>query len=298
MKNILVVHLVRANNGIETFKRFLDSYHQYPGGVEHDLLIVFKGFGDFQSTKEYKTLLAPFQHLTLEISDEGFDITAYFAAVWCYSEQYRYFCFLNSYSVIQADEWLRKLHDNITKSGVGLAGASGSWNSHHSNVFNWFITFGGVVHYQSPTKKLANIENRPWWKKVISRIKEVPVNTSFLIHFNAFPNYHLRTNAFMISGEDMLSLKCPVMRTKMDAYKFEGGKHGLTMQMLKKGKRVIVVGKDGAGYEKEAWNNSKTFWRFGQENLMVADNQTRDYQEGTVERRNHLASLAWDQEKD
>lgn len=97
MKELCVVHLVRAYHSIEPFRCFLESYRQNPGVIEHDLLIVFKGFGQPQDIAEYHELLAPFRYTTIDVSDEGFDITAYFAAVNRYSEHYRYFCFLNSY---------------------------------------------------------------------------------------------------------------------------------------------------------------------------------------------------------
>lgn len=42
---------------------------------------------------------------------------------------------------------------------------------------------------------------------------------------------------------------------------------------------MIVVGKDGEGYDKKEWRKSRTFRQSEQENLLVADNQTRDYQE-------------------
>ena len=96
-----------------------------------------------------------------------------------------------------------------------------------------------------------------------------------------------------ISSRVMRGLKCPTIRNKMDAYRFESGKNGLTKQILRKGKKVIVVGRNGIGYEKEAWNVSKTFRQSGQENLMVADNQTRDYQGGSPERRGYLSTITW-----
>ena len=83
------------------------------------------------------------------------------------------------------------------------------------------------------------------------------------------------------------------MKTKQDSHRFESGKKGLTRQILKMGKRVIVVGKDGVSYEKEEWCQSRTLWQSEQENLLIADNQTRDYQEGYPERRRHLFSLSW-----
>ena len=289
MKELCVVHLVRAQNGIEPFRRFLESYRGNPGGIEHDLLIVFKGFARPQDTAECRELLAPFRHAAFNVSDEGFDITAYFSVVKRYSEQYRYFCFLNSYSVILDINWLKKLHENICRPGVGLVGATGSWGSH--NPYQSIFKLPSVA----PQKK-----KRPLYKALLlplvifalrlrQAIRDIPIRMSF----DLFPSYHIRTNAFMISGELMKKLKCPSMKTKMDAYRFESGRKGLSRQILAMGKRVIVVGKDGRGYEKEDWRESRTFWRYEQENLLVADNQTRDYQEGCQERRQYLSSFAW-----
>ncbi len=297
MKELCVAHLVRAQNGIEPFRDFLESYRQNPGGVEHDLLIVFKGFDHPQDIEEYCALLTPFRYLTLEISDEGFDITAYFAVVEHYSDKYKYFCFLNSYSVIQDREWLRKLYENISRSGVGLVGATGSWHSHNATVRARYRSIVAAV-FRRHNKGLSNIENRPpkknhFWKSIFSKIRAVRRSFTYMIHFDPFPNFLIRTNVFMISGELMKSLECPVIQTKMDAYKFESGKRGLTIQILNKGSRVIVVGKDGVGYEKEAWHKSKTLWQYDQENLLVTDNQTRDYQDGTAERRRFLSLLSW-----
>ena len=138
MKELCVVYLARAHNGIEPFRNFLESYRKNPGGIEHDLLIVFKGFSNPQDNGAYLALLTPYQYAMFNISDQGLDITAYFAAVERYSEQYRYFCFLNSFSVILDSEWLKKLYQNISKPGVDLVGATGSWNSHNASSRAWF----------------------------------------------------------------------------------------------------------------------------------------------------------------
>ncbi len=121
----------------------------------------------------------------------------------------------------------------------------------------------------------------------------VKMYVPLLMHFDGFPNYHIRTNAFMIDGALMRSFRFKLPKNKMDGYIFESGKRSLTKQVLGKGLKVIVVGKDGIGYEKETWSESKVFWRHDQENLLVADNQTRRYQQGTVEERSYLSSLAW-----
>ncbi len=85
----------------------------------------------------------------------------------------------------------------------------------------------------------------------------------------------------------------PNIKSKRDAYKFESGKLSLTLQIIKMGKKPLIVGKDGIGYEKELWNKSRTLWSFEQENLLVADNQTMDYQNGTKEKRRTLSLVAW-----
>lgn len=305
MKELCVVHLIRASNGFEPFNIFLESYQKNPGGIEHDLVIIFKGFQEINEIEKYRSALAPFQHKVLIISDRGYDIGSYFFAFRIYSEQYRYFCFLNSFSIIQDKEWLKKLYQHISKPGVGLVGATGSWNSANLNARNWFANvFKNEIRDKVHTKNWEHKELQPQSDKfhhIVLAFLKASLNffrrlydKSFrLIHFGYFPNYHIRTNAYMISSDILKTIKCPLMRTKYNTHRFESGKNGLTMQILKMELRVLVVGKDGLGYEKETWNKSKTFWIADQENLLVTDNQTRKYQDGTEERRNYLSHLAW-----
>ena len=304
MKEICVVHLVRASNGIKPFQRFLESYRINPGGIEHDLMIVFKGFDHQNNTQEYCELLKPYDHITFHVLDEGYDITAYFTVTKCYSEHYQYFCFLNSFSIIQDYEWLRKLYENISKLNVGLVGATGCWNSNNTNARAWFNGLPEEIRSKKDIKSWKNIEVAQtnesifyklfaYWKAVVYLSGQILKNIYFLIHYNPFPNYHLRTNTFMISGKDMCSLEKPNIKSKRDAYKFESGKLSLTLQIIKMGKKPLIVGKDGIGYEKELWNKSRTLWSFEQENLLVADNQTMDYQNGTKEKRRTLSLVAW-----
>ena len=96
----------------------------------------------------------------------------------------------------------------------------------------------------------------------------------------------------MISGELMKSLERPV-KTKFDAYRFESGRTGLTKSILAMGKIALVVGKDGKVYEKEAWHESKTVFQADQENLLIADNQTRMYECATPDCRRALFAFAW-----
>ena len=287
MRELCVVHLVRIHNGFEPFRRFLESYRANPGGIDHDLLITFKGFSDPGELQEFAKLLTPFKHLTLEVPDDGFDITAYLASVLRYADRYRYFCFLNSHSVILDRDWLEKLHRHIVRPGIGMVGATGSWQSHRGNTPTWLLPFAITKHFFQ-TRKEGGLLKRTGGA-LVSCLQDGP----YLFDFHPFPNCHLRTNAFMISGDLMLRIKCPSMISKRDAYRFESGKNGLTMQVVREGKRVLVVGKDGIAYEQERWHESRTFWQSEQENLLVADNQTRDYAEGSFSRRDYLRLTAW-----
>jgi hypothetical protein len=297
-KEICVVHLVRPANGIAPFRRFLESYRINPGGIEHDLLVVFKGSRPSHDTAEYSELLAPIRQTTLDISDEGLDITAYFAAAGLYWRQYRFFCFLNSYSVILDPDWLKKLHNILCMPDVGLVGATGSWISHRISALTFLRNRSKYKrehrHKNLPSDNTgAGIQSdRRWFPTLIAKIEPVWRLFRYGIYFDYFPSYHIRTNCFMIEGKLMNSFRRPI-RTKIDAYKFESGKKGLTRNILAMGKKVLVVGADGRGYEKEAWCESNTFFQSEQENLLVADNQTREYEYGSPDRRRFLSSLAW-----
>jgi hypothetical protein len=304
MKELCVVHLVRAHNGIEPFRRFLESYKTNSGGIEHDLLIVFKGFDHHQDTTKYLELLTPFIYEALNVPDEGFDIAAYFVVVKRYSDQYRYFCFLNSFSVIQDREWLMKLYENILQPDAGLVGATGCWNSNKNNARAWFRGLPAEIYRKREIKNWETLEVltpeesylytvKAYWKAAFFLSRQIWRHLYSLIYFDSFPNYHVRTNTFMILGELMNSLEYPIIKSKMDAYKFESGRKSLTLQIIKKGKKTLIVGKDGIGYDKEIWHKSRTFWSFDQENLLVADNQTIKYQNGTKEKRQYLSLIAW-----
>lgn len=287
-REIGVVHLVRAQNGIETFKCFLKSYRQNDGGIEHDLIVVMKGFSEKYGKAEYMELLKDLKHITFEVPDIGYDITAYFAAFRHFAKQYKYFCFLNSFSVIQVKDWLHKLHEYISQSNVGLVGATGSWQSHRPGGKSLFgsLIMVGTTHYQLYLEKV-------YWKRMLLGIIGAWQHIPLLLNCKPYPNFHIRTNAFMISSDLMQRINYPMINSKSDALEFESGRNGLTMQVLLLNMKALVVAKDGIGYEMKSWNESKTFWQSEQENLLVADNQTRDYQFGNLERRGYLSCLAW-----
>jgi hypothetical protein len=132
MSEICVFHLVRIGHPISDFQNFLSSYGKYPAGFDHDLVIIFKGFNNDSELKQYNELLVGVKHQPLFIPDIGFDIETYFTVSKYFNANY--ILFLNSYSVILDTQWLKKFHDIAKKDGVGLVGATGSYESFHLNL--------------------------------------------------------------------------------------------------------------------------------------------------------------------
>lgn len=148
--------------------------------------------------------------------------------------------------------------------GVGLVGATGSWQSHYTTVFKKhkiFYEFDKSVVYNFRKYKLF-LKAVFFWR--------------FL--FGAFPSPHIRTTAFIIKPEIFFQLSNKQrFKTKFDAYIFENGRNSLTNQLLHKGFKILVIDNKGIHYEIGKWHLSKTFWISNQENLLISDNQTRIY---------------------
>ena len=271
MNQIGVIHLARAQNGLKPFEDFLRSYRQHSAGVAHDLVVIFKGFGSKEAAAPWEKAASDIPHKTIFISDLGFDLRAYRLAAEQVENPFVYF--LNSFSEILSDGWLEKTFVLIQRDGVGIVGATGSWESMYSNATRDFERIAHIAF----GRRLSGL----------ARVKACQ------ICFNAFPNYHVRTNAFMMSRDVMLKLWPRYIFTKRSAYLFENGKNGLTNRILKLGLHALVVGKDGVGYDKESWVRSNTFRKLDQQNLLVADNQTRLYQNADEQNRIRLSALAW-----
>ncbi len=287
MSDICVVHLVRKKNGIEPFKRFVDSYLKHAAGRDHDLLLVFKGFSPNDNIEAYVGLLANVRYRTMYVSDFGFDISAYMKAAAATDYAYGYYCFLNSFSTILCDNWLLNLYSMVSMENVGLAGATGSYESPYTYTLKKpgmrkVIPFGRFqLTVPDFVQKLHNM--------TVKKLEQV----QYKAYFDPFPNYHIRTNAFIISGKLLSKIKCRPILNKMDAHRFESGKDSLSKQIMRMGRDIVIVGKDGVGYGKKDWPNSYTFRVGNQENLLIADNQTMKYLAGDEVARNELSMSTW-----
>lgn len=160
----------------------------------------------------------------------------------------------NSNSEVLAAGWLATMERHFSSPGIGLVGTTASYE-------------------QSAASPLG---------RAVGRGRLMP-----------FPNPHIRTNAFMISRELMLDLEWGEVRKKAAAWQLENGPQSITRQVLERGLEALVVGRDGEAYPQERWYQSLTFRSGDQENLLVADNRTREYWEADPATQRWLAELAW-----
>ncbi|WP_152535496.1 hypothetical protein [Bradyrhizobium sp. Ai1a-2] len=283
---------------------FLEGLRRFPAGAQYQLHVLFKGFPDRQSLDRAQSLFKDVAFNSVEVDDFGYDIGSYLKAAR--QTPNRRLVFLNTFSVVRSANWLAHLSRALDRPNVGIAGATGSWlarpTSYEVQVLLILNSFGRTA------TRLFNHDKTAQSDDVASQAAPRPVTTmrqalryacapvtylNILRNYSRYPNPHIRTNAFMIERELFLSLKFPRLTTKEQAYQFESGRRSMTNQIIARGLRPVVVGRDGKIFDIEEWQRSSTFWENEQENLLVSDNRTCDYAEATPEFKRLLENLAW-----
>lgn len=297
MSSIAVFHLVREGNNPAHLARFIHSYRRYKSGQPHQLVLIFKGFKEGVPL-DLLGCLEGLDYTSLTISDEGYDISAYCLAAKLLGSDFSHLLFLNSYSELLGDDWLDKLYVPLRDGKAGATGATGSWGSHYDGKSD-----GPLKFFSTAYEHYALYPREPWLRRLalahlgahqhLGFWRSIRYAYFFSRNFDPFPNPHLRSNGFMIRRDLFLQLKPRPMKHKFDAYAFECGRDGLSKFLLNQGLRLLVVGRHGEAYESTAWSESKTFWSSNQENLLIADNRTRQYETATHQLRLQLQQSAW-----
>ncbi len=114
--------------------------------------------------------------------------------------------------------------------------------------------------------------------------------------FPVFPNIHIRSNAFMIDRNLFRHItEGLVVSEKIDTFRFESGAQSLTRQIISMGREVLLVGRNGRGYSPKWWPMSNTFRQGTQSNLLIADNQTRNFAANSWPEKREIALTTWGQ---
>jgi hypothetical protein len=292
--DIAVVHLVRAHNGIRVFRDFLDSYRRHDAGAEHELVLMLKGFSTRNGAQAHRELVADLEGVrVISVGDSGLDIGAYFEIA--HRLEHRRMLMLNSFSRIQADGWLARMASAHEQRGVGIVGATGSWAAMGAMLA--YQLRGGGPYAASfagdPSFDVANgLAGMQAHRFGGTRVAKYKVVARVTATFGAFPCYSIRTNAFLLERELLLRLRARAPRDKLAALRLECGRRSITHQIEAIGLRPLVAGRDGA-YEREQWPDSNTLWQSNQENLLVADNRTDEYERADRWERLALSRYAW-----
>ncbi|WFT92840.1 hypothetical protein QA633_31525 [Bradyrhizobium barranii] len=323
--DLAVVYLARFAEGPKPVAGFVKSYARHDAGIPHDRVVIRKGFSG-QGTAQDR-IIAPWSRHAYDVTDDGFDITAY--AQVAAQLPHKHVVFLNTFSEIVADSWLRKLHAAMQDPAVGIAGATGSFESLRSSMKRvnkgWWLFENKLSPAPTGSRRLIRFVRkllpRRFGIRVASRVITYFVASSKKRNFNpaledkfetfwqqeirpggtleylssvpAFPNVHMRTNAFMIDRQIFLDTQPAAIRDKKDSYLFESGQNGLTQQIFQRGLKVVIVGADGQRYDTDRWAESGTFRLGDQRNLLVKDNQTRAFDNMDASEKRAFAELTW-----
>jgi hypothetical protein len=298
MRDVGVIYLCRFAEGEEPVRRFLRTYRNHAAGVDHDLHVVFKGFTDRARFEAFRAMFDDLPINAIELDDTGFDLGSYVKAAKAVSN--RRVIFLNTFSQIQGANWLRHFNRGLDQPDIGIAGATGSLQSnpgsYERTLYRLFIRACSGIATRFGVRSDGKRASLPLSMQPRSRRRYLlsPFHYIYLlVHFTRYPNPHIRTNAFMVDRARFLSLQFPMFRKKEDAHRFESGRQSLTRQYAARGLKAVVVGREGRAYPVDQWRAAGTFWTGDQANLLIADNRTCEYAEGTPELRSYLEYLAW-----
>lgn len=271
--DLAIIHLVRAGNDTKAVAQFVDSYLEHPAGYDHKLIFLLKGFGR-ELPRDVAAVLDRAPHVRMFCPEGGYDIGSYCHAAVSITEPL--VMFLNSFSVIQDEDWLMKLHRAYREPGVGLVGTSGSWESLVSTLLT------------APSSSSSAPRGR-WF----SRLRAQLIGWPLWALFPRFPNPHVRSNGFLMARKEFLDMKPAWVHFKLQAWFFESGRASMTRRLLRRGLQVKVVGRDGTAYSIADWPISRIFWQNQQENLLIHDNRTMAYSRAGEAAQALLWHAAW-----
>ena len=126
---IAVLYLARKTERLNAFRAFIHSYTTYSAGIDHDLVVIFKGYEGGSDFEEAHAEFADLPHISIEMPDKGFDLGSYLSTANLLTHEY--ICCFNTFSKILADNWLKKLHSHVVLPDMGIVGATGSYEGNH-----------------------------------------------------------------------------------------------------------------------------------------------------------------------
>ena len=305
--DLALFYLARRNEGIKSFRRFIESYKRNRPGCDHKLVVIYKGFENTKDLHEAKKAFSSLSHEAVLVNDTHFDIGAYLEASACIQSEY--VCFVNTHTEVLAQDWLLHLRTAMDVDNIGMAGATASFESLYDSLaltskVVWLAS-NNLIPYESETaeyyKYLLEMHCPTWWTRKNRRHvpRTIGVQThrmiderwdetwrghispngvfEFLYGFPRFPNPHIRSNGFILRRDLLLEFFSDLPPTKKAAYSFESGPDSLSARIVRRGLKLAMVSKDGRVRLSENWMACKGFRLGDQSDLLLGDNQTRGF---------------------
>ncbi len=252
--------------GLPAFNKFLASYEKYGAGIEHKLTILLRAFeNNLEDYNKIKEICSAKNIKTLDTIDVGLDFGAYLDSAK--QSDADYICCLNTSCEIMCDDWLKKLYSPIEEDNkyqmVGISGAYDPCPNYIRDYRSVNSLFGKVVVFF----KRLNLF-RYLYRYLFATIRK------------GYPNYHLRTPAFLIKRELLTEYFeiYDLPTDKLGAYRVEGDeRHSLSQFVLTKGFDFCVADKFGVKFDKQDFDKSETYCS-EKKNYIIKDRQQEMYE--------------------
>ena len=266
----IVAYIAYEPYGKNYLLRFIKKYKKYQSGYDHDLVICFKQFKSKDSIEEWENIMIKENIKFIRFDDNSkindFDIGSYFRISEFFSN--RYILFLNTHCRPNSNNWLKIFLNHYENKSV--VGAFASMSSLSSQFLKFFF-------------------------KQHSKFQQIRWGLKHFLHVKLFPNPHIRTTAFFIKAENLLELNINRKKLikKINTNYFEGGRLGLSNQLLKKGFKLILVNSDDKSFSIDRWKYSETFCLGEQKKLLFIDNRTEEYEKSSTQEKLRRSKFCW-----
>ncbi len=266
----IVAYIAYEPYGKNYLLRFVKKYQKYQSGYDHDLVICFKQFKSKDTIEEWENIMIKENIKFIRFDDNSqindFDIGSYFRISEFFSN--RYILFLNTHCRPNSNNWLKIFLNHYENKSV--VGAFASMSSLSSQFLNFFFN----QH---------------------SKFQQIRWGLKHFLHVKLFPNPHIRTTAFFIKAENLLELNINRKKLikKINTNYFEGGRLGLSNQLLKKGFKLILVNSDDKSFSIDRWKYSETFCLGEQKKLLFTDNRTEEYEKSSTQEKLRRSKFCW-----
>ena len=266
----IVAYIAYEPYGKNYLLRFIKKYKKYQSGYDHDLVICFKQFKSKDTIEEWENIMIKENIKFIRFDDNSqindFDIGSYFRISEFFSN--RYILFLNTHCRPNSNNWLKIFLNHYENKSV--VGAFASMSSLSSQFLNFFFN----QH---------------------SKFQQIRWGLKHFLHVKLFPNPHIRTTAFFIKAENLLELNINRKKLikKINTNYFEGGRLGLSSQLLKKGFKLILVNSDDKSFSIDRWKYSETFCLGEQKKLLFTDNRTEEYEKSSTQEKLRRSKFCW-----